>query len=126
MRSVIALSLAAVAQAGSFSIETIHADSAPILSTVDANEIPDNYIIKLKDHVDDASAETHHSWLSNIHEGGEQERLELRKRGLDSMAADLFDGLKHTYSIDGFKGYAGHFHESVIEMVRNHPDVSSP
>jgi cerevisin len=33
--------------------------------------------------------------------------------------------LKHTFDIgDAFKGYAGHFDESMIEKVRNHPDVS--
>jgi cerevisin len=125
MKSVIALSLAAAAQASSFSIETIHAESAPVLSSIEANAIPDNYIIKFKDHVDDAAATNHHSWVQNIHNDGEQSRLELRKRGLvDSLNAGIFSGMKHTYNIGGaFKGYSGHFDESIVEMVRNHPDV---
>lgn len=125
MRSVFALSVAAVASAASFSTETVHGESAPVLSSVDANTIPDAYIIKFKDHVDDSSVSDHHSWIQNIHAEGEQQRLELRKRDSISETEDIFAGLKHTFKIgDGFKGYAGHFHESIIEQVRNHPDVS--
>lgn len=124
MRSVLALSVAAVAQAASFGIETVHDGAAPVLSSVEADAIPDAYIIKFKDHVDDSAATTHHSWIQDIHSGGEQERLDLRKRGLSTD--DIFEGMKHTFKIgDSFKGYSGHFHESVIEQVRNHPDVST-
>jgi cerevisin len=129
MRTVAALSLAAIAQAASFSTETIHGNSAPILSSVDADHIPDSYIIKFKDHVDDSSVNEHQSWIQTIHGNAKQddEFLELRKRGIvDDVVGKVFGGLKHTLSIgDSFKGYAGHFHPDVIEKVRNHPDVSS-
>lgn len=125
MRGVLALSAAAVAQAASFSIETIHGDAAPLLSSVDADVIPDSYIVKFKDHVDEDAVSGHHGWIQSLHNEGEQERLELRKRGDPSMFAEVFAGMKHTFSIgDAFKGYAGHFHESVIDQLRNHPDVS--
>lgn len=125
MKSAIAaLSVAAVAQATSFKIGTIHHDSAPVMGAANADTIADSYIIKFKDHVDSASADSHHDWIKNIHEDGEQERLELRKRGLFPSADDLFGGLKHTYNIgDSFRGYAGHFQASTIEQIRNHPDV---
>jgi cerevisin len=122
MRSVVALSVAAVAQAAKFGVETVHDGAAPVLSSVSAEAIPDSYIIKFKDHVDDSSASDHHSWVQNIHGDDDQQRLELRKRS--SASEEIFAGLKHTFKIgDAFKGYAGHFHESVIEQVRNHPDV---
>jgi cerevisin len=122
MRSVLALTVAAVAQASSFSVETIHDAAAPVLSSVEAEAIPDAYIVKFKDHVDDSAATVHHTWIQDMHSNGEQERLELRKRG---EIAEAFAGLKHTFNIgEGFKGYAGHFHESVIEQLRTHPDVS--
>lgn len=126
MKSVVAaLSVAAVAQASSFKIGTIHHDSAPVLGAANADTIADSYIIKFKDHVDDSSAESHHGWIKNIHEGDEQERLELRKRGLFDSAEDIFGGMKHTFNIGKeFRGYAGHFRESTIEQIRNHPDVS--
>lgn len=80
MRSVIALSVAAVAQASSFQVGTIHESSAPVLSNIEANAIPDNYIIKFKDHVDEKGVDKHRSWIQSIHDEGEQQRLELRKR----------------------------------------------
>ena len=126
MRGVVALSVAAVAQAASFGIETIHDNSAPVLGSIEAESIPDSYIIKFKDHVDDSSASDHHTWIQDIHNGGAQERLELRKRGLFSDEVDIFSGMKHTFKIGKeFKGYAGHFHADTIEQVRNHPDVST-
>ena len=123
MRSVLALSLAAVAHAA-FETETIHKGSAPVLGSVHADVVPDSYIIKFKDHVDEHKASAHHDWIKQIHNGGEQERFELRKRELGSSLVEAFDGMKHTFNIEGFKGYSGHFHESVIEKVRNNPDVS--
>ncbi|KAK7408512.1 proteinase B [Neonectria punicea] len=123
MRTAFTLSLAAVASASSFSVGTIHDKSAPILSSIEAESIPDSYIIKFKDHVDDSAASNHHNWILDIHTGGEQERLELRKRSQASNDFTSFSGLKHTFNIGDFKGYAGHFHESIIEQVRNHPDI---
>lgn len=124
MRTVLALSVVAVAQAA-FNIETIHQGSAPVLSSLHADVVPDSYIIKFKDGVDEAKADQHHAWVQDIHEGDEEERFELRKRNL-GPSVDAFSGTKHTYNFGGFKGYSGHFHESVIEKVRNHPDVSPP
>jgi len=85
---------------------------------------PNSYIIKFKDHVTESSATDHHSWVQKIHLEGEDERLELRKRGLIPVVDDVFRGLQHTYKIGaGFLGYSGHFDDAVIEQVRRHPDV---
>ncbi|KAF5680781.1 hypothetical protein FHETE_169 [Fusarium heterosporum] len=122
MKSVITLSVAAVASAASFSVGTVHDKAAPILSSVDAETIPDSYIIKFKDHVDGAAASDHHMWVQDTHKQGESERMELRKRSI--FSDKTFSGLKHTFDIgEAFKGYAGHFDEAMIEKVRNHPDV---
>ncbi|KAF7559340.1 hypothetical protein G7046_g4813 [Stylonectria norvegica] len=124
MRTAFTLSVAAVAQAASFSVGTVHDKAAPVLSSIDAETIPDSYIIKFKDHVADSAASDHHTWVQNIHSEGEEVRLELRKRSMVPVTDTIFSGLKHTFNIgDGFKGYAGHFDESVIEQVRNHPDI---
>ncbi|KAH7256239.1 hypothetical protein BKA59DRAFT_498896 [Fusarium tricinctum] len=123
MKSVLTLSVAAVASAASFSVGTVHDKAAPILSSIDAETIPDSYIIKFKDHVDGAAANDHHMWVQDAHKEVETERMELRKRSM-SFSDKSFSGLKHTFDIgDAFKGYAGHFDESMIEKVRNHPDV---
>ncbi|KAI1261692.1 peptidase S8/S53 domain-containing protein [Xylariaceae sp. FL1019] len=128
MRGFVALlSLACAATAApSFSIETIHSDAAPLLSSTSAEEIPNSYIIKFKDHVTDSSASDHHSWIQKLHGDREDERMELKKRGqfpLDG-SVDVFTGLKHTLKIGTeFLGYTGHFDDAVIEEVRRHPDV---
>jgi cerevisin len=126
MRGLITLSLAACAAAApSFSHETIHGDAAPILSSSNAEVIPNSYLVKFKTHVSEQSAQHHQSWIQQIHTAGEEERMELRKRGQIPLIDDVFRGLKHTYKIgEHFMGYSGHFDESVIEQVRRHPDVS--
>ncbi|OAA63900.1 sublitisin-like protease [Cordyceps fumosorosea ARSEF 2679] len=127
MKSVVAaLSVVAIAQASSFKIGTIHHDSAPILDATNANTIPGAYIIKFKDHVDEPKAKSHHAWVSDIHSDGEQQRLELRKRGLFDSVEDAFAGMKHSFDLgSGFRGYSGHFDDAVIEQIRNHPDVEA-
>ncbi|KAI1295725.1 peptidase S8/S53 domain-containing protein [Xylaria venustula] len=128
MRGLAALSLAyAAVAAPSFSIETIHDGAAPILSSSSAEEVPNSYIIKFKDHVTESSISDHHSWVQKIHSDRENERTELRKRGqipLIDDVVDVFSGLKHTLKIGSeFLGYSGHFDDAVIEEVRKHPDV---
>jgi cerevisin len=126
MKGIIALTLVATASATfPFRVGTVHNDAAPILSSTAAEHIPDSYIIKFKTHVNERNAAAHHSWIQKIHGEREQERLELRKRGLTDLVDDVFQGIKHTYKIgESFMGYSGHFDESVIEQVRRHPDVS--
>jgi cerevisin len=125
MRGVVALSLAAYAAAApTVSFDTIHGEAAPILSSSNAEVVPNSYIIKFKKHVNDDSATAHQTWIQEVHNFRETERSDLKKRG--QMVDDVFRGLKHTYKIgQDFVGYSGHFDEDVIEKVRRHPDVSS-
>ncbi|KAL8338560.1 hypothetical protein RB598_007077 [Gaeumannomyces tritici] len=127
MRSVLFVSLAvAAAAAPSAKTDTIHEGAAPILSSSNAETIPNAYIIKFKQHVSQSSASDHHQWIQKVHSGRDDERVELRKRGLFSDAVEVFSGLKHTYNVgSGFIGYAGHFDDETIEMVRRHPDVEA-
>lgn len=129
MRGVAALSFAACAAAAvvpSFSTGTIHDGVAPILSSSNADAIPNRYIIKFKKHVTDSHAADHHTWLNSVHSASQESReLELRKRGQFPLVDTVFEGLKHTYKIGGaFTGYAGHFDDATIEEIRRHPDVS--
>jgi len=126
MRLIAGLALAAVAAAAP-TVSTIHGDAAPILSSTNAEVIPNSYIIKFKDHVTETSASTHQSWIQKIHASNEEERIELRKRSQLPLVDNVFRGLKHTYNVgESFMGYSGHFDDSVIEEVRRHPDVSLP
>lgn len=124
MRLIAGFALAAVAAAAP-TVTTIHRDAAPILSSSNAEVVPNSYIIKFKSHVSDSSASFHQSWIQKIHASKEDERIELRKRGQMPPVDAVFRGLKHTYKVgEHFMGYSGHFDDSVIEEVRRHPDVS--
>jgi cerevisin len=107
-------------------VDSIHNNAAPILSSSNADEIPDSYMVIFKKHVTEKAAVAHHSWVQDTHSSRESNKLELRKRSQTPMSDDtVFEGLKHTYNIPGgLLGYSGHFDEGVIELVRRHPDVS--
>ena len=110
-----------------FNIETIHRDAAPILSSVDAKEIPNSYMVVFKNHVRHDHAAAHHNWVQDLHTASQNERLELRKRSQFPFVDEVYEGLKHTFHIpNGLLGYSGHFDENVIEQIRRHPDVCLP
>jgi cerevisin len=103
-------------------VDSIHREAAPIISSTTSQEVSDSYIVVFKKHVDPSAAAAHHSWVQDIHTT--QGRTELKKRSLFGFESDAFLGMKHTFNVAGsLMGYAGHFHEDVIEQVRRHPDV---
>ena len=105
--------------------QSIHKDTAPILSAANAKEIADNYIIVFKKHVTEKHAADHHSWVQDVHLDVQTRKTELKKRSQTPMVDEIYSGLKHTYNIAGsLLGYSGHFDEDVIEQIRRHPDVS--
>ena len=114
-----------VFKADTLSHQSIDNDAAPLISSVDAETIPDSYLIAFKDHVDHRDAAAHHNWVQDIHESTLNTKLELRKRSQAPFVDTVFDGLKHTYNMAGLKGYSGHFDEDVIDKIRKHPDVST-
>ncbi|KAH8701771.1 autophagic serine protease Alp2 [Talaromyces proteolyticus] len=122
MKGILGLSLLPLLTVASPVIpSSIHNGAAPILSSTNADEIPDSYIIVFKNHVDSAAAAAHQTWVQDIH----MQHNELRKRSQFPFAGDLFSGLKHSFDIAGsFLGYSGHFDENVIEAIRRHPDLS--
>ncbi|KZF23044.1 serine-type endopeptidase-like protein [Xylona heveae TC161] len=127
MRSFLTLSLLPLIASASpvLNVGTIHNEAAPILSSSQANEVPDSYIVVFKKHVSHTSAAAHHDWVQDIHLSSEDARTELRKRSQTPFTSSVFEGLKHTYNIGNgaLLGYSGHFDENVIEQVRKHPDV---
>jgi len=110
---------------------------APLVTPISAleHEIPNNYIVVFKKHVDGASATGHHSWVTDLHETSisslrKRSQIPLIRGESDSSSSvdvdiDSLTGLKHTYNISGgLLGYSGAFDESVMEQIRNHPDVA--
>ncbi|KAL8743365.1 MAG: hypothetical protein Q9190_004273 [Brigantiaea leucoxantha] len=125
MKGLFALSLLPLLAASSpvFGVDTIHNEAAPVLSSSEAQPIPDSYIVVFKKEVSHKSACAHHSWVQDQHVEVEKKKRSLSKRSQISLST--FDGLKHTYNIaGGLLGYSGHFDEEVIEKVRRHPDVA--
>jgi hypothetical protein len=113
-----------LASASPVQVGTIHNEVAPLLSTTNAEEVPNSYMIVFKKHVKDSDAKDHHEWVQSIHTQSESDRMELRKRSQFPLADEVFEGLKHTYT-DVLKGYSGHFDDETIEQIRRHPHVSS-
>ena len=102
---------------------TIHNEAAPVLSSTQAKEIPDSYIVVFKKDVSHKAATLHHGWVQDQHAEIEKTKRHLSKRS--QIPFTTYGGLKHTYNIaEGLLGYSGHFDEDVIERVRRHPDVS--
>lgn len=127
MKSFLGLSILPLLAAGSpVIVETIHNDAAPVISSSNAKEIPDSYMVVFKQHVSHAAAVAHHSWIQDLHLTSQVNKQELRKRSFGFSEDTIFEGLRHTYNIPGgLLGYAGHFDQDVIEQVRRHPDVST-
>lgn len=108
-----------------FNTATVHNEAAPVLSSVQAKEIPDSYIVVFKKDVSHQAATIHHSWVQDQHVEVEKTKRHLSKRSQTPLTT--FGGLKHTYNLaGGLLGYSGHFDEDVIDKVRRHPDVSRP
>ncbi|KAL6718717.1 proteinase B [Lecanora helva] len=104
-------------------VDSIHNEAAPVLSSTQAVEIPDSYIVVFKKDVTQNSAASHHDWVQSQHLEIETAKRDLRKRSQFPMAA--FEGLRHTFNVaGGLLGYSGHFDEDVIERIRRHPDVA--
>ncbi|KAF1988711.1 hypothetical protein K402DRAFT_391425 [Aulographum hederae CBS 113979] len=124
MRAAALLLPLAVSASPVLNIGTIHGDSAPIVSSANAKEIPNSYIVVFKKHVKHADALSHHDWVQSLHLSSQEARTDLKKRSQFPLMDEVFEGLKHTYNIaGGLVGYSGHFDEDTIEQVRRHPDV---
>ncbi|GBF60679.1 subtilisin-like protease [Trichophyton mentagrophytes] len=123
MKGLLSLSvLPVLAYASPMIVDSIHQNAAPILSSTNAKDIPDSYIVVFKKGVTSTSALAHQSWVQDIHTSVESKRM--KKRNQFTFKNEAFDGLKHTFDFaGGFLGYSGHFDEEVIEQVRRHPDV---
>ncbi|KAK3717606.1 proteinase B [Vermiconidia calcicola] len=124
MKGIIGLALAAAASASPVMLDSTHNDAAPIISSANAQEIPNSYMIMFKKHVTQTLAVEHHDWVNDLHITTQNRKTELKKRSQSPLADEIFNGLKHTYNIAGsLLGYSGHFDEDVIEQIRRHPDV---
>lgn len=88
-------------------LPVVLAAPAPITRRDDI--IPGKFIVTLKPGVDAAAAESHLSWVNDVH-----------KRSLKRNTA----GIEQKYEIKDWKAYAGEFDEATIAEIKASPDVS--
>lgn len=85
---------------------------APVISSSNADVVPDSYIVVFKDGV---RANDHSAWAASLH------KRDLTANGIwDNIAS----GVKHVYDMGSFQGLAGRFRPDVLDEIRKHPDVS--
>lgn len=84
--------------------------AGPIQQREEGPNVEGKYIVILKDSVSAEGAESHLSWVSDVH------KRSLGRRDLT--------GIENTYDMPGFRGYAGQFDEATLEEIKNNPDVS--
>jgi len=85
-------------------------DVAPLYSSVDAEEITDNYIVVLKDNVNIMNSSKHHTWLLNL---------------LQTSTSESEEKINHIFDLhSNFRGYAGKFTQETIEKIRSSDEVA--
>ncbi|KAI1306536.1 serine protease [Mortierella claussenii] len=84
---------------------------APVISSVDADIVPDSYFVVFKNGV---RAHEHSSWVSDLHK---------RDMTINGIWDNITSGVKHVYDMDGFQGIAGRFRPDVLEEIRKNPNV---
>jgi cerevisin len=90
----------------------------PLLSSVNAQVIPDQYIVVLKNELDKNTIEYHHNC---VHSAINDENQNITKRGL---LEEFVSGIRHVYYLDGFKGYSGKFSNEVLSKIRSSREVA--
>jgi len=85
--------------------------AAPAPITKKDDIIPGKFIVTLKPGVDAAAAESHLTWVADVH-----------KR---SFAKRNTAGIEKKYGIKDWKAYAGEFDEATIAEIKASADVSN-
>ncbi|KAG0240124.1 serine protease 1 [Mortierella sp. GBAus27b] len=84
---------------------------APVVSSMNADVVPDSYLVVFKDGM---RAEEHSSWVHDLH------KRDLHANGFwDSFTS----GIKHVYDMDNFQGLSGRFRPDVLDEIRKNPAV---
>jgi cerevisin len=83
---------------------------APLYSSIDAEEISDNYIVVFKDDVNIMNFNKHHTWLLNL---------------LQTTTNESEEKINHIFDLHSqFRGYAGKFTRETIEKIRTSDEVA--
>ncbi|KAF9380177.1 serine protease [Mortierella sp. AD011] len=90
---------------------------APIVTSVEADIIPDSYFVVFKDG---ARANENAAWVHDLH------RRDIAQNGVweNEYDGSIASGVKHVYDMGSFQGLAGRFRPEVLEEIRKNPDVA--
>ncbi|EER23662.1 subtilisin-like serine protease [Coccidioides posadasii str. Silveira] len=95
-------------------LAALSVNGAEILSAPGAENIPNGYIVVMKEGTSTQDFDAHREWVASVH----HERL--ARRGSTNVG-----GMRHTYNFNqGFMGYAGTFDEETIQEIANRDDVA--
>jgi len=93
---------------------------APLMSSENAQVIPDQYIIVLKSELGKDEIKYHHNCIhSAIKVEGENQNITKR-----SLLDQFVSGIRHVYDFDSFKGYSGRFSNEILDEIRKRPEVA--
>jgi len=86
-------------------------DTAPLYSSLDAEEVPDNYIVVFKDNVNIMESTKHTTWLLSLLQ--------------TSSTTEPEEKINHIFDLRSeFRGYSGKFTKDTIEKIRTSEDVA--
>ncbi|KAF9333693.1 serine protease [Podila minutissima] len=87
---------------------------APVISSTEAEIIPNSYFIVFKSGV---RASDHSAWVHEL--------ADVSATGCHGATDEenSFSGVKHVYDMGDFQGLAGQFHPDVLNEIRKNPDV---
>ncbi|KAJ1975986.1 proteinase B [Dimargaris verticillata] len=88
---------------------------APLISSVDADTIPENYIVVFKKDAPENALETHFGLLSSF----------IQTANLQAVTGEPTPNeIRHVYKLPSVKGYAGRFQADVLERIREAQEVA--
>ncbi|KAI7820828.1 hypothetical protein BC939DRAFT_218281 [Gamsiella multidivaricata] len=91
---------------------------APVISSVEAEVVPDSYFVVFKDGV---RAYDQAAWVSDLH----HQDLMMNGAWDDGFDESMINGVNHLYDMGSFQGLAGRFRPEVLDEIRRNPDVSA-
>ncbi|KAF8924225.1 serine protease [Dissophora ornata] len=98
----------------------IHSERmAPVISSIEAEVVPDSYIVVFKSGV---SVSDHAAWVRDI-SFRDTVRNDASDDDDDSLGDGIASGVRHVYDMGEFQGLAGRFRPDVLDEIRRHPDV---
>ncbi|KAF9136805.1 Suppressor of the cold-sensitive snRNP biogenesis mutant brr1-1, partial [Linnemannia schmuckeri] len=90
---------------------------APIISSIEADTIPDSYFVVFKDGV---RVSEHSAWVRELHHQDVAANGAMWDGG--EFGDEFMGGVRHVYDMGSFQGLAGRFRPEVLNEIRKNPD----